>query len=236
MEHSETYRQNSALGGTDTSRMVSDYGAWLFERRLKDAGKLPPWMKKETSAMSLGTAIHMALLEPHKFEALAFPVEYHPSYATKEGRAAMKEAKEKAEHAGGFVLKPEEAFCIQTLRGHWLEELIPVPEPENVEIEHYRTWEGVELKGKLDWVQENEVLDLKTTRDIKKTRFSMRDYRYDCQLAHYRYIAGYERATIIWLETEPPYRVEVQRLSPDMLDQSFSECCEVWARWRHEPH
>lgn len=82
---------------------------------------------------------------------------------------------------------------------------------------------GVACKGRMDWLDDCALVDLKTTRDIELRAFGRHCHtmQYHCQLAFYQMgllANGIERLVkIIAVESEPPHDVAVYDLGEDAL-------------------
>ena len=109
-----SYRDSLALGGTDIRNMVTDFDAWLFDRKLRLDGTVLPWLQKEPSpAAQFGTAVHMAVLEPERYDTLAVVMPYCENFALKEGRAYKADAQDKCTTPDHFIMRHEHHWAIQ---------------------------------------------------------------------------------------------------------------------------
>lgn len=211
------YRSSLALGGTDARLIAKDFDAWLFKRRLVEAGELPPWMRDEPSeAQNFGTAVHMAILEPERFERECVAMPYVESFVRKEGKDVKERALADAKERGGFVLRHEQAWALGHIRANFRAAIEHDPSKVGeVEKVVFGSLDGVACKGAIDWLLDGTVYDLKTTRDITRVSYTFADERYGVQLAHYARLAGAHRAGIIWVENQAPFRVRLQLLDPE---------------------
>jgi hypothetical protein len=216
------YRQSLALGGTDARLIAKDFEAWWFRRQLVERGELPPWMQDEPSeAQSFGTAVHMALLEPLKFAARCVPMPYVESFALKAGKTIKEEHLAKArEVSEGFILRAEHKWAIEHIERNAnkaMQEAFGYTPPARglVEVPFFASLNGVECKGQPDWLLDGLVVDIKTTRDMARTRQTFADERYGIQLAHYARLSNGTGAAIVWVENVAPFRCEVQILDPE---------------------
>lgn len=208
---SETdYRQSLAISGTDVARIAKDAESWLFERSLKLKGELPPWLQFEpSSAQAFGTAVHMALLEPERFEREKVVMPYVPSFALKAGKTVKEEAESEAKAKGGFVLKAEESFAIEYIKANFKKAFTD----SFIETEKrmFGCIELIECKGTADAFTANLLVDIKTTRDIHNTEEHLYKNFYHLQLAHYHKLANWKKSwAIVWIENVAPYRVKVR--------------------------
>lgn len=220
----QEYRAHDGIGGSDARAMAMDFDKWAFEREMQRQGL--PWAeRKDTAATAFGTAMHMACLEPEKFESNVVEMEYCPNFTLKAGRAIKDEAKEKAaQKPEGFVLKAEEAWAIRKIQANF-QSLFGVPDASSVEQKYFGEHKGLKLKGMVDWLSSaGVVLDLKSTRDYFKNEKNLLAECYHVQLYHYALLAGKKEAGIIWIEKAPPFRVEVRVLT----DEEFERAKRSW--------
>jgi hypothetical protein len=222
MLHNE-YRKSLALGGTDIRGMVTDYEAWLFERKLKEAGGLPPWLQKDPSpAAAFGTAVHLALLEPEQYDKFAVIMDYCENFALKAGREIKEKAQALCVTPEHFTMRQEQAWAIKQIRGNFFfavtEAQLPLPQLGDVELERWAVRGGIECKGKLDWLTRGTVIDLKTVSDIHRIQSIKYENAYHAQLAHYAAFDNHDKTAIVWIESAAPYRVVVEYLSNDDKD------------------
>lgn len=123
----------------------------------------------ETESMKLGTALHMLVLEPHKFED-SYVISPKFDKRTKDGKSAsMKFAMDNYEKTAldedDYNILQTEANQIKAILGDWLIS-------SDKEIELYDEYRGVRIKGKADIVyhindDEVIVIDIKRTTDFK---------------------------------------------------------------------
>lgn len=185
---------------------------------------------KDTPALKLGRAVHVAVLEPELYSAL-YVVWTGGRRAGKEWEA-FQEA-----HAGREILTLEEHDrCVaiqQAVRRHpiassyitggeaevtmlWDEEI-----PENGDFPAIVT----PMKGRVDYLNDAALVDLKTTRDGSPDGFGRESWRlrYHTQLALYQ--AGVEAVTgcrlpvkIIAAESAEPHVVTVYDMPEHVLE------------------
>jgi hypothetical protein len=220
------YRASLALGGTDIRGMVTDYEAWLFERKLKEAGGLPPWLQKDPSpAAAFGTAVHLALLEPEQYDKLAVVMDYCDNFTLKAGREIKEKAQALCVTPDHFTMRHEHHWAISQIRKNFFfavtEAQLPMPQAGDVELERWAVRGGIECKGKLDWLTRGTVIDLKTVSDIHRIQSIKYENAYHAQLAHYAAFEDHDKTAIIWIESVAPYRVVVEQLGED--DHGFGK-------------
>jgi hypothetical protein len=184
--------------------------------------------RKQTSAMSLGTMIHNAILSDWDFTTLEVLEKL-------DGRT--KAGKEQADSIKGrsdFLWKDD--FDIITNAKQSFNAF-----PEAVKllkratyIEHYGevSLDGIDFKFKPDIVWSQGIVDIKTigqmaTRASIRQAMSANNYSY--QLAAYRYFDSImtgtfkPHGTIVWIETVAPYGVYITDLSEGSLGYGFEE-------------
>jgi hypothetical protein len=181
--------------------------------------RIPP--PSETRAMVKGRAGHTATLEPD-----LYPTEYVVFPGSR--RAGKDWDLFEAENTDRTILtrrEDEDARAIGTaVRAHpFAAKLLGNGKPEQT-IEWNDPETGIKCKGRIDFLQEEGFLDLKTTASIDRRRFSATAFnlRYHAQMAFYaRGMAalGVEWPVIhmIAVESVPPYDVAVFEVMADEL-------------------
>jgi hypothetical protein len=173
----------------------------------------------ETDAMRLGRMTHTAVFEPELLES---------EYAVWETRRAGGEWEQfKDAHRLQTIVRPEDAERALAIRDAVRSHPAARDLLASGEAECTITWTdpdtGVVCKGRMDWLTDCALVDLKTTRDIEIRAFGVHAAKmlYHCQLAFYQMgllANGIERvAKIIAVESEPPHDVAVVDLNEDHL-------------------
>ena len=142
--------------------------------------------RKDGKAFAEGRLFHQLLLEPEK--AVDFPICDTSTRTTKEYKA--------------FVQELGVEFCMLTKEvaevNRWVDavrqnysfyELI-YGEGNQYEVPEVTTFHDLPWKGKADIVTPEFVVDLKTTGDINKFKYSARAYNYDSQCYIYQQLFG----------------------------------------------
>ncbi len=191
---------------------------------------------EDTKAMRIGSAAHCLLLEgPAEFAKryITKPETYESEKGPKEwnANAAICRAWQDKHEAGGWtVLTQTERALLGGLR----ESLLGNPDalallasgmPE-VGIRRSHAALGLELQGRLDWVDPDRglVLDLKTIECLDDLPREIEKRGYYRQLAFYRHLASEEygpadfRCAIIGVEKSEPMRCGVYWLRSDLLE------------------
>ena len=149
--------------------------------------------KPKTSAMVIGGYFHTAILEPHKLKSFKII------------KSSTRHTKQYKEMSGGEIcLLQHEVDKIELMREAVMDnkicrELINGPDPLGdgtieYEVPGYTEIFGNNWKGKADIINHDErlVIDLKTTSDIDKFRWSASKFNYDSQAYIYRLLFDYE--------------------------------------------
>mgnify|MGYP001283341702 FL=1 len=149
--------------------------------------------KPKTSAMVIGGYFHTAILEPDKLDKFKII------------KSTTRNTKQYKEMSGGEIcLLQHEVDKIELMREAVMDnkicrELINGPDPLGdgtieYEVPGYTEIFGNNWKGKADIINHDErlVIDLKTTSDIDKFRWSASKFNYDSQAYIYSNLFGYE--------------------------------------------
>ena len=149
--------------------------------------------KPKTSAMVIGGYFHTAILEPDKLEQFKII------------KSTTRNTKQYKEMSGGEIcLLQHEVDKIELMREAVMDnkicrELINGPDPYSdgtieYEIPGVTEIHGNMWKGKADIVNHDErlIIDLKTTSDIDRFRWSATKFNYDSQAYIYSRLFGYE--------------------------------------------
>ncbi len=168
------------LSNSDISILLKD------PRRLKED-------KPKTSAMVIGGYFHTAILEPHKLKSFKII------------KSSTRNTKQYKEMSGGEIcLLQHEVDKIELMREAIMDnkicrELINGPDPYSdgtieYEVPGVTEIHGNMWKGKADIINHNEqlVIDLKTTSDLDRFRWSASKFNYDSQAYIYSNLFGYE--------------------------------------------
>lgn len=236
-----SYDQYAAIDGINFSRLrwLRDTPAHCHHRLLN-----PP---AQSAYHRLGQLVHMAILEPQRFNAAALEIPKLDK-RTKEGKAEWARLQAVADQGDKELVTPDEMkVCVgaavsvsnnltarEILRGRGAAELSVVWHDEE-----YETF----CKGRLDFVGELNghpiILDVKTTSDTASLRDWERtvgNYGYHEQAAMYLeslrvlrplYAENGEpvERRFLWLviETEAPYLARVFEADQDALDAGHAE-------------
>lgn len=186
--------------------------------------------RTDTPALSLGRAVHLAVLEPEKFSTTCVRWDG----GTRRGKEwdAFRER-----HGGREILTADEddlcadissAVLADPIARHYVTGGAPEvsvlwthDEQEMGELPGF----SVECKARLDYVRPDCLVDLKTCRDASQEGFGREAWRlqYHVQAAYYR--DGYAAATgrvlpffIVAVEKDAPHVCQVFRVTENLLD------------------
>lgn len=192
---------------------------------------------KETTALRLGTAAHVAVLEPERFSS-QFAIWSRRSEKT--GNLCPKNGQWwesfQGENAGRDIItidEAEEALDIQrAVRSDAC--ALPYLDAGDPEVTLQWTLRGRPAKGRADWLTNVEgepvIVGLKTARDCRHYQFGGQAARLGYHLQWAYYHDGYEfimkrpaRMVEIVVENTPPYAVVVYRIPDDIIQQGRDE-------------
>lgn len=172
---------------------------------------------ESSTSFDLGSALHLAILEPEKFEetVIVFAgktrgVKYNKFVEENEGKIVI------LENEMVDLIGMKEAINNNGEAMHYI---------NNSEKEIVETWTDadslVQCKGKADMVGRDFIADLKTTKDVdpRRFRYSCYDYGYHRQAAFYLDGFKKERFIFVCVEKKPPYRIGIFDTSDEFIEQ-----------------
>lgn len=179
--------------------------------------------REQTRNMVIGSALHMAILEPDRCETI-----YKFTDATDR---RCKEYKEIAAiHGGDFTLTRDESWHIAGIRDSlWsnFRELLSLPGYNELSGFSTDPETGVMCRHRFDKLTEFGIaIDLKTTIDARPDAFSRSIYNYGYHMQHafyadqYEWITGRKLDDFIFLvvESDAPYATKAYRLNQESID------------------
>ena len=182
--------------------------------------------REETAAMRLGTLTHLSVFQPELYRSrvVVAPI---VDRRTKEGKSIWEQFK--VENEGKNIVTIDEYQMIRemttSVRGSDAGLMIT---GGAAEVSLFAAQNGVDCKGRLDYVVGDVIVDLKTCEDASPAGFarSVANYRYHVQAAHYLALArelGMEakRFVFIAVEKEAPYAIA--RYELDAADRLMAE-------------
>ena len=171
---------------------------------------------KPTAAMTTGSLVHCAVLEP---DQLLNRYGIAPGRRTKAGKEAAAEMQ-----ANGIEPVSESDMVLaenmaRSVRSHpYAAELLSAGKAEtSIWWDDPET--GLRCKCRPDWINGRVCVDLKSTTDASPKGFakSVANFRYHVQDAHYLACGLFDRFVFIAVEKEDPFAVGVYQLVADAL-------------------
>lgn len=156
--------------------------------------KSAPRDESRSGALSLGTAVHTAILEPERFDE-AFVCAPDVNLRTSDGKAALAAFEEQCEADGLTPMKSDDYRKVCLMRDSAMAQpfIAALLQRGVAELSvFYRTEQGVLFKVRPDWFGElcgvPFVMDVKTTDDVHDFGKSVEKYGYHIQAAFYSLI------------------------------------------------
>jgi hypothetical protein len=228
-------------------RALSASGAWVLAedcpaKFLWRSPWNPMWQAEEKSEFDIGTAAHLAVLEPNEFAARTKLVD-EADYRTNKAR----EAREMARAEGKVPLLPWQLDIVRAIAGSIRAHPIAAEAFTGGQPEVTMTWRdtgtAVPCKARVDWLPRHGrwLVDLKTAASANPRVW--RDHAY--RLGHHARAAWYldgaesilgRRPDDHWfvvVEKEPPYLVSVIAFDDAALEWGRMinrRACELFAR------
>lgn len=210
----DVYHAHDSISNTGLKLMMRSPAHYKYQER-----------KESTRAMVLGSALHMACLEPDIF------YDTYVLLRTSENRMSSEYKTAKKEYGEEFVLvKPEiekiegmarnlhkSAICEYLDNDYCAKELSGFAiDPET----------GLMCRHRFDAIVDGIAIDLKTTTDARKPAFERKilDFGYHIQAAfyadQYNWITGEEIEKFIFaaIETSAPYAVKIYELDQESIE------------------
>lgn len=186
--------------------------------------------RPDTPALALGRAVHTMCFEPRTFGTL---------YTCWDGDRRTKAYKDFAADAylrGLEVLKMEDWDACQKMGLAFVNDprVRPFIAQGKPEVTVYGIDEGVQCRGRIDWVStaENAIVDLKTTRSLSRRHHDFFSYHYDIKLALYQRWLGATRGLlpyvyVVWIEKAEPYDIAVDIVPPPILELGLAHALRI---------
>lgn len=153
-----------------------------------------PRKTEDSPALSLGTAVHTALLEPERFAA-EYACAPQVNLRTNDGKEQMAAFEAECEDSGKVALKADDYATVTLMRDSALAYPTVAELLANGAAElsiFYRTTAGMLLKVRPDWLGNFGgalfILDLKTTDDVLDFGKSVEKFGYHIQAAFYQHV------------------------------------------------
>jgi len=199
----------------------------------------PP--KEQSTEMSLGSAFHMAVLEPSSFDndVVALP---KIDKRTKAGKAQYAEFME--EHKGKTILSDLDYNTVRYIRDSIYKHSGAVEYIDDLrqkELSMFYSLRGVPMRSRIDGVGSDFLLDLKTTRDASERGFmaEISKYKYYCQDALYATAYAWANTEalrdfiFLAIEKVPPYSVGIYTLDDDYRRYGWHTLSTALQTYKH---
>lgn len=202
--------------------------------------------KEPTAAMVLGTAVHMAILEPARFAQYVRASTKPPGKREKDAEKEARQAEEARLTAEGYLILSQEqldtALAIQAAAAAHptLPELIG-GQPVEVSMLYRDPRYGIPVKVRYDVLRADAIaVDLKTTGDASPEAFgrACATWRYDVQAALYNSAHEVARDSSLQafvfaaIETEPPYGIGIYKTPAAVIRRGMSDVERTMQRYR----
>ena len=190
-----------------------------------------------TPAMRLGSAFHVATLEPEKFDKF-WARGSELKGTTKEGKAAKKELS--MQFSPDKILKPADYDTVCRMRDSVLGHSVACELLEGAKTEVVAMWEddstGISCKAKIDVLPGDDgyLADLKSTVDASPEHMAkaIHNFSYHRQSGHY--LSPFETRDqfyMICCEKKPPFAVAVYLVSDAAVRQGQIEVQALLQQW-----
>jgi len=209
----EEYHADPAVSASHLHQ-VARSGQHYWARYVTKVPELP----KSTAAMTMGSLVHCAVLEP---DQLMKRYGIAPDRRTKAGKEAAAEMQANGiEPVSESDLQQAQRMASAVRRHPYAAELLSAGKAEaSIWWDDPET--GLRCKCRPDWINDGICVDLKTTTDASPKGFarSVASFRYHVQDAHYLACGLFDRFIFIAVEKEPPYAVACYQLDADALTE-----------------
>lgn len=177
--------------------------------------------KKERKELLLGRSIHCLTFEPEIFDLL---YQINPYDSLKSNEAKEFEANA---NKNGITLLNKKDFqathaISETIRKHkQFKLLVNSGEAEKTILE---TVSGLAVKGRIDYVNDEFIFDLKTTKNLESFKYDFFKYNYHVKMAWYQYLdlldtgRKLKKVIVIAASKETPVDVLFYNVNQNILD------------------
>jgi len=200
---------------------------------LKRLGTVPANAKQEyktTPSMTFGTACHSYVLEPDKFDDQV-AVAQKLDRRTKKGKEAYAEFC--AESQGKVVISADEMETVRSMskaiQAHPMASKLLSSGVAEQSIIFTDTRTELPCKARADWITNDAIVDLKTTKNASQYGFLQEVIRYGYHIQAGFYLSAlnavsdkeYSDFLFIAAERVPPFRVETYALSDEFVEAGY---------------
>lgn len=192
----------------------------------------------ETPAMKFGKAFHMQVLEPDKFQA-TYIVAPAADRRTKLGKEIFEQFVN--DHQDRIIITADEMDQINEMQEAIMQDAMAADLINNLQIrEDDRTWINestmLPMRGIIDGVGTNYMLDLKTCPDADAYRFQS----HAISMGYHRQAAIYLDSEqlkkdfyIIAIEKDAPYGVSVHELDLRLIQKGMDDVIQMMEEYRN---
>ena len=213
----QEYLDLPAIGAHDIISFMTCPAKWKYEKE----------HPRKTDAMSFGSLVHTATLEPELMDQIYYSMP-KIDRRTKDGKEAY--AKAESEAKGKHIISHEDynesLVLASSVRACIAAEKLM--KNSQFEMSATATIHDISIRSRFDIISENRYLaDLKTTQDASPFGFSREIARYYYHVQAALYLDVYSQVTgepqrsfaFIAVEKTPPYLCAVYELSEDAIDK-----------------
>jgi hypothetical protein len=200
----------------DDSKYYGDFGKqYLSNSDIYSLLKNPKNFRKSAKGLPLlqGGYFHTAMLEPEKIS------EYHISDSASRASKAFKEYISENKLDAYDVLLQKEVDTInvwvEVMKSNFTMHTDIYAEGNEYEKPAIATIFGEQWKGKADIVTPDKVIDIKTTGNIEKFKWSANDYNYDSQAYIYQQL--FNRPVEFYIIDKNTHKLMIAKPSEDTL-------------------
>lgn len=187
---------------------------------------------KETKAMIMGRYFHVSMLEPQKLSD--FVIIDSTSRNTKNYKDQLKDT------GLSIALLQQEADdlddLVEVMKSNLTFYEAIYNSKNRYEVPAIKEIQGAMWKGKADILHPDRIIDIKTTSDISKFKYSAKKYNYDSQAYIYQKLFGYEMIFMVIDKTTK--QIGVYDCSEKFLsfgEEKVQKAVESWNLFYNNP-
>lgn len=204
----EKLRNDSDYYGEYGSKYLSNSDIYSLLKKPREFRKSEP-----TAEMLLGRYFHTLLLEPEKIEN--FPIAKASTRSTNVFKNMIEET-----NLGKYdVILQKEADLVlnwaEAVKENFVMNTDIYAKGNEFEVPAVGTIFGTQWKGKADIVTSENVIDLKTTSNIDRWKWSSHEYNYDSQAYIYQQLFG--KPVLFYIIDKNSLRLKIAHASEDTL-------------------
>lgn len=194
--------------------------------------------QKDTEALLLGRAFHVAVLESDRYHEL-FDISPIFDKRTKIGKEAYAEWIKSRENDSRWIITEKDHNRIMAMANqlHSIPDIVTLL--GHCKTEQVNLWEdldtGLLCKGKADAVGDDFIIDVKTTQvaDMRAFKYSCRKYGYQRQAAYYSDGFNVKDFYFVVIEKTAPYKVGFYQCSTDFINEGREEYIYLLTQYQH---